>query len=191
MSEEVPLELAIGLPAWVPDVAPRGIRLGDGEARMRLVVRLARENVERESGGGPFAAGLFRDDTGALVSVGLNSVLRLRNSLLHAEVMAIMLGEAALGVHAFDAPGAPPVTLVASCEPCVMCLGAVLWSGVGRLLCGATKADAEAIGFDEGPVTEESYRHLERRGVRIERAVLRDEARAVLERYRELGRELY
>jgi tRNA(Arg) A34 adenosine deaminase TadA len=72
-----------------------------------------------------------------------------------------------------------------------MCLGAAMWSGVRRLVCGATRQDAEALGFDEGPVSEASYQHLQRRGVEVVRGVLRDEAQAVLQRYRDLGRPIY
>jgi tRNA(Arg) A34 adenosine deaminase TadA len=72
-----------------------------------------------------------------------------------------------------------------------MCLGATHWSGVGRLVCGATKADAQALGFDEGPVNDSSYAHLRDRGVEVVRGVLRDEAVAVLKRYQDLGRPVY
>lgn len=68
-----------------------------------------------------------------------------------------------------------------------MCLGATLWSGVTRLVCGATKADASTIGFDEGPVFEESYKHLEEAGIEVKRKVLRQEAAAVLENYGKIG----
>ena len=187
----LPLEVSVALPAWVPDVVAAGGTPQGTHARMALAVRLAGENVEREPGGGPFGAAVFRIDTGELVSVGVNSVLRLNNSLLHAEVMALLLAHRALGVHAFNAPGAPGLELVSSCEPCAMCFGATMWSGVKRLVCGATREDAEALGFDEGPVTEESYRHLQRRGVEVVRGVLRSEARAVLLRYQELGRLIY
>ena len=64
-----------------------------------------------------------------------------------------------------------------------MCLGAALWSGASRVVCGATKADAQAIGFDEGPVYEESYRHLEERGIEVVRNVMGAEAAEVLRRY--------
>jgi len=77
--------------------------------------------------------------------------------------------------------------LFTSCEPCAMCLGATLWSGVSRLVCGATKDDAQAIGFDEGPVYEESYRHLEKCGVGVTRNVLTEEAAGVLRRYGNSG----
>lgn len=73
--------------------------------------------------------------------------------------------------------------LFTSCEPCAMCLGATLWSGVTRIVCGATKDDAQSIGFDEGPVFEESYNHLEKAGVKVTRNVLRTEAAKVLQRY--------
>jgi tRNA(Arg) A34 adenosine deaminase TadA len=181
----------ITLPAWVEEIADPAARFPTTEARMRVAVTLAAENVAREPDGGPFGAALFRQDTGQVIAAGVNSVLRLRNSVLHAEVIALMLAHRALHSHSFAAPGLPALELVTSCEPCAMCLGATLWSGVRRLVCGATREDAEALGFDEGPVTDASYRHLEGRGVEVVRGVLREEARAVLARYGELGRTIY
>jgi tRNA(Arg) A34 adenosine deaminase TadA len=64
-----------------------------------------------------------------------------------------------------------------------MCLGATLWSGVRRLICGARREDAEALKFDEGPVFPESYAYLESRGIDIVRGVCRKEAVAVLDLY--------
>jgi tRNA(Arg) A34 adenosine deaminase TadA len=72
-----------------------------------------------------------------------------------------------------------------------MCLGATLWSGVKRMVCGASREDAARLKFDEGPVFPESYRYLEERGIRVEHNVLRDEAKAVMERYRSRGGEIY
>mmetsp|Transcript_43835 Transcript_43835/g.92176 ORF Transcript_43835/g.92176 Transcript_43835/m.92176 type:complete len:329 (+) Transcript_43835:298-1284(+) len=77
--------------------------------------------------------------------------------------------------------------LFTSCEPCAMCLGATLWSGVHRIVCGAKKCHAQAIGFDEGPVFEASYKHLEDCGVKVTREVLSDEAAKVLRRYGSSG----
>jgi tRNA(Arg) A34 adenosine deaminase TadA len=183
--------LAVALPDWVTQLVDVRRRLESVEARMDLAIRLAAENVEREPGGGPFGAAVFHRDTGELVAVGVNSVIRLGNSVLHAEVTALMLAHRATGFYSFGLPGAPPLELVTSCEPCAMCLGATLWSGVRRLVCGATKADAEALGFDEGPVSEESYRHLQQRKVEVIRSVRRQEAVAVLQRYQALGRPIY
>jgi tRNA(Arg) A34 adenosine deaminase TadA len=72
-----------------------------------------------------------------------------------------------------------------------MCLGAVLWSGLARLVCGAGRQDALVLGFEEGPVFPESYRYLEDRGVEIVRGLLAEEARAVLRLYQERSERIY
>jgi tRNA(Arg) A34 adenosine deaminase TadA len=65
-----------------------------------------------------------------------------------------------------------------------MCLGASLWSGVRRVVCGAHRDDARRLNFEEGPVFPESHAYLEARGVEIVHGVLREEANAVLELYK-------
>jgi tRNA(Arg) A34 adenosine deaminase TadA len=72
-----------------------------------------------------------------------------------------------------------------------MCLGATLWSGVTRLVFGASRDDATALEFDEGPVFPESYAYLESRGIEVVRGVMRKEAAAVLELYRRQGGPIY
>jgi len=84
-----------------------------------------------------------------------------------------------------------PLPLVTSCEPCAMCLGATLWSGVRSVVCGAAREDALHQRFDEGPVFPESWRYLESHGISITRGVRREEARKVLELYGERSGEIY
>jgi tRNA(Arg) A34 adenosine deaminase TadA len=72
-----------------------------------------------------------------------------------------------------------------------MCLGAVLWSGLKRMVTGADRDDATALNFEEGPVFPQSYTYLEERGVTITRSLLRKEAAAVLELYRRQGGQIY
>jgi tRNA(Arg) A34 adenosine deaminase TadA len=185
-----PSSLMIGPPEWLTDVVDWRAPYGSNEDRMRVVVELARQNVLR-GGGGPFGAGVFESNGGRLIAAGVNSVTRLNNSVLHAETLAIMLAQARLGTYALGSAGSDSYVLVTSCEPCAMCLGATLWSGVRGLVCGAAKEDATALGFDEGPVFPESWAYLERRGVRVARGVLRDQAAAVLELYRATGGAIY
>jgi tRNA(Arg) A34 adenosine deaminase TadA len=184
-----PMRLEIAVPDWLESSVDWGARYDSDEARMALAVELARQNVLRESGG-PFGAGIFDIDGGRLLAAAVNCVTRLGNSVLHAETLAIMLAQARLGTYALGADGRSCL-LVTSCEPCAMCLGATLWSGVRGLVCGATREDATAVGFDEGPVFPESWTYLERRGVRTVRGVLRREAAAVLELYRSSGGSIY
>lgn len=157
---------------------------------MRLAIRLSRENVERATGG-PFGAIVVERDSGLVIGAGVNSVVRLRNSVMHAEVLAIMTAHQRRESYTLNAPDMPVHELVTSCEPCAMCLGAALWSGVRRIVCGAAREDASSIQFDEGPVFEKSYRYLEARGITVTRNVLRDEAAEVLRQYGASGGEIY
>jgi tRNA(Arg) A34 adenosine deaminase TadA len=176
-------DLRIACPDWVDAVVDWDRAYGTVEERMRLAIAVALANIERGTGG-PFGAAILERDTGRLVSVGMNSVVRLRNSTLHGEIMAFMMAQQRLATFSLGSPGLPAHELVTSCEPCAMCLGAILWSGVKRVVCGAAREDATRLRFEEGPVFPASYTYLEDRGIEIVRGVLRDEARAVMLRYR-------
>ena len=182
--------IAIGAPEWVAELVDWERAYATDEERMRLAVTLAAENVRRE-GGGPFGAVIVEADAGRVVAAGINSVTRLATSVLHAEVLAILLAQRRVASYTLASPGMPRHELVTSCDPCAMCLGAAFWSGIRRLVCGATREDATAVGFDEGPVFPESYAYLESRGIAVRRGVLREEAREVLERYRRTGGPVY
>jgi tRNA(Arg) A34 adenosine deaminase TadA len=183
-------EVRISLPSWAGELAARRDVYPAEEDRMRLAIELSRENVVRKAGG-PFGAAVFERMSGRVVGVGVNSVVRLANSSLHGEVVALMMAQHRLGSYTLGATDQPEHELVTSCEPCAMCLGAILWSGVTRVVCGAAREDATRLAFEEGPVFPESYQYLERLGVTFARSVLRDEARAVLELYRATGGEVY
>lgn len=182
--------MIVEYPPWIDDVVEWGTPLHDDEARMRLAVALSRENVERRTGG-PFGAVIVERDSGRVVGVGVNSVVRLNNCTLHGEMMAFMMAQQRLRSYTLAAPQLPAHELVTSCEPCAMCLGAALWSGVRRIVAGALREDATRLRFEEGPVFPQSYAYLEARGIAIERGVLRDEARAVLDAYRARGGPIY
>lgn len=162
---------------------------------MELAVHLSARNVA-ENTGGPFGTAIFERDTRSgiakLVSVGVNRVVSLSNSTLHGETVAIQLAQSRLKSFTMNFPhkdgeSARTFELFTSCEPCAMCLGATLWSGVSRIVCAATKADAEAIGFKEGPVFEASYEHLREAGIEVKKGVLQKEAALVLKEYGENG----
>ena len=180
----------VDLPDWVEEVADYNRAYPDDESRMRLAIALSRANVERGTGG-PFGAAVFERDSGKLVGVGMNSVVRLGNCTLHGEMVAFMMAQHAVGTFSLSAPGLPVHELFTSCEPCAMCLGATLWSGVKRVVYGAGREDASRLDFEEGPVFPASYRYLEDRGITIVRDLLRDEARAVLELYRARNGKIY
>jgi tRNA(Arg) A34 adenosine deaminase TadA len=96
-----------------------------------------------------------------------------------------------IGSYTLAGSASTSYELVSSCDPCAMCLGAILWSGLRRLITGADRDDATALGFEEGPVFPQSYAYLQERGVTITRGVSRQNAAEVLELYRRQGGQIY
>lgn len=181
-------EIRITNPDWVHQTVAFDRPYPDDDSRVQLAIALARENVLRGTGG-PFGAAVFETRTGKLVGVGTNGVIRLNNSSAHAEIVALMMAQAKVG--SFSLRDDVHHELFSSCEPCAMCLGATLWSGVTRLVFAATREDAERLNFDEGPVFPESYDYLAERGITIEGSRLRDEANAVFDLYLRRGGQIY
>jgi tRNA(Arg) A34 adenosine deaminase TadA len=183
-SSQFSLHLPINLPAWIREVVDLERPYRTDEERMRLALQLSRENVVRGTGG-PFGAAVFRQSDSALIAVGVNCVERLQNSVLHAEVLALMFAEQAVRSYTLHPNEQVVHELFTSCDPCAMCLGAILWSGVRRVVCGASRDDAERIGFIEGPVFPASFEYLKKQGIQFEHGYLRAEARSVLELYQQ------
>ena len=190
MASSDPPVVHVEYPDWVSDFVDWSRLYTSDDERMRLAIAVSRANVERGTGG-PFGAAIFERESGRLVSVGMNSVVRLNNCTLHGEMVAFMMAQRRLETFTLNAPGLPAHDLFTSCEPCAMCLGATLWSGVRRVVYGAGRADASRLNFEEGPVFPASYTYLEDRGIEIVRDVLRPEARAVLELYRATNGHIY
>lgn len=183
--------IVLRLPDWLEAALPPAGRIyASREERMDLVIDLARQNIEQGSGG-PFAAAVFDLDSGKLLAPGVNQVVDGRCSVAHAELLALMLAQQLAGSHDLGGPSLPPCELVSSTEPCAMCLGALPWSGIVSLVCGARDEDAREIGFDEGDKPGNWPAALQKRGIAVYRDVRRRQAAAVLRKYRNLGGQIY
>ncbi len=183
--------LSFKMPQWLVEwerTLPRKL-VGD-EAAMRVAIAVAALNVEKGTGG-PFGALIVESETGALLSVGVNLVVSARSSVLHAEVLAIMRAQQAAKFHSVGGAAAKATTLYTSAEPCAMCMGAIPWSGIRRMVCGALDADVRAIGFDEGDKPTNWIAAYEKRGIQVTVGVLRDDASKVLQDYKEQGGAIY
>ncbi len=186
-----PMHVTIALPDWAATfvASASNERLRDDDARMAFVLELARRNV-REGTGGPFAAAVFARRDGALIAIGVNRVVPEQCSVAHGEMLAIMTAQHRAATHDLSTVEGG-CELVTSTEPCAMCLGAIPWSGVSRIVCGARDVDARAIGFDEGAKPNDWVGSLRDRGIEVVRDVRHEEAVAVLQGYADGGGELY
>ena len=174
--------LTLSLPEWIDDFLKQyQFPLVSNEERMRFVLKLTLQNIEKTTGG-PFGAAVFERESGQLVSVGVNVVLKQGCSAAHAEMMAIMLAQQEMGTHDLGIAEFPEFQLVTSGKMCAMCLGSVVWSGVREVLASAQPEDVENIvGFDEGPAPADYDQQLEKRGISIIPSFLREEGCAVLQ----------
>jgi tRNA(adenine34) deaminase len=98
----------------------------DHERYMRRAVEIARGNPDA-----PFGCVIVNGDTGEVVAEGVNDAQR--NPVSHDETAAIInLAEARPDADRTR------MTLYTTAEPCPMCAGAVLWSGISRLVFGTS-----------------------------------------------------
>lgn len=138
---------------------------------MRHAIALGERNATAGDGG-PFGAVIVMD--GAVVGEGWNQVTARNDPTAHAEVVAIRDACARLGT--FDLSGAAIYT---SCEPCPMCLGAILWARLDRMYYAADRADAAAVGFDDEWFYVQVAKDVGEREL-VADQLLADEAREVL-----------
>jgi tRNA(Arg) A34 adenosine deaminase TadA len=184
-------DICIRYPAWVERfLDDRPTLYTSDDARMTLVLALARANIGQGTGG-PFGAAVFEAASGGLLSVGINLVTSAMCSIAHAEMVALAAAQQSLGHHdlGFAVPGG--CILVSSAEPCAMCMGALPWAGISRLVCAARDEDVRAIGFDEGDKPPDWPELLQARGISVTRDLMRAEAIDVLQLYQATGGEIY
>ncbi|MBI1908640.1 MAG: nucleoside deaminase [Deltaproteobacteria bacterium] len=113
--------------------------------RLALTVQLAIKNARR--GGGPFAA-IVTTDKGKIVAIGVNQVMMKKDPTAHAEIVAIRQACRKLNTHHLKG-----YRLYTSSAPCILCFGAIYWSGLKKIYAASSKKRAENFGFDEGPVS--------------------------------------
>ena len=176
--------LTVDIPAWAWE--PAGSIFSTVEDRMQLVIDLAIRNIAE--GGGPFGAAVFAAD-GTFIAPGVNRVVSASVPIAHAEILAIGLAAQTLGT--WDVASLGSFELVSSTEPCAMCLGAVPWAGVDRLVCGARDSDARQVGFDEGHKPSDWVAALRTAGIEVTLDMLRDQAVELLQGYASGGGAIY
>ena len=181
----------LSLPDWASESLAAAPDLLDDQARMRWVIALSRTNFEEDTGG-PFAAAVFEEATGRVVSIGVNRVVPGSCSSAHAEVMALSLAQQAIGGHDLGGPGQPAHQIVVNWAPCAMCCGAICWSGVRSVVIAGSGPEMEELtGFDEGPLHPAWAAELRRRGIAVRDGLLRDESLDAFRQFASSGRPVY
>ena len=186
------MDITLSIPDWVArELSHYPEFFLTHEDRMRMIIHFSKLNFEYGTGG-PFAAGVFEQNTGKLISAGVNIVVPSNCSSAHAEIMALSIAQKKLETFDLGGPGIPSHGLVVNWRPCAMCYGAVLWSGVRSLvIAGSGKELEEITGFDEGPLHQDWKEELKRRGINVTDNVLSDDACEVFRAFTEKNGFVY
>ena len=111
---------------------------------MNKFMEMAKNNADNgiiKKEGGPFGAVII-DKDGNIIANGNNQVLLQNDPTAHAEIVAIRNACKILNTYNLS-----DYILYTSCEPCPMCLSAIIWSNIKTVYYGCTKKDAGEIGF--------------------------------------------
>jgi guanine deaminase len=145
---------------------------------MELAIFRAREGIF--AGQSPFGAVLALE--GRVIGATHNRVLLETDPTAHAEVNC--LRESAKVLATIDLSGA---TLYSTCEPCPMCLAAIHWAKVARLVYGASIADSAVAGFNELPVAARDLARLGGSPLIVEGGLLVEECVALFREWKAAG----
>ena len=144
------------------DAAKAGIRAGDG---------------------GPFGCCII-DETGTVLAVAHNEVLKQNDATRHAEIICI--SRASQKRRAWDLSGC---ILFSTTECCPMCYTAAHWARVTAIVYGTTISDVAQLGFNELPVTNEMLNAYGTHRVRLYKEYWRDECRCLLDEWKCLAQK--
>ncbi|WP_246329247.1 nucleoside deaminase [Chthonobacter rhizosphaerae] len=145
------------------------MRLSSREIMARAI-ELGRREM-RERGVSPFAAVIVRD--GEIIGEGCNDTAVTFDPTAHGEVVAIRDATRRLG--SADLSGA---TLYTTCEPCSMCVAAMWWARIDKLVYAYSLQDCLALGIDCAPLVAEVSKPVEARALPSEQ-LMAEEAHGV------------
>lgn len=118
----------------------------DDRAFLNKAIDIAAEGIE--NGGGPFGAVITREDV--IIAEAGNRVVLLNDPTAHAEITAIRQASGVIGTFNLS-----DCTLYTSCEPCPMCLGAIYWAGIKKVVYSSNRDDAAKAGFNDRFIYDE------------------------------------
>ena len=153
-----------------------------------ILLRLQQDLKQNiENGIGPFLAAVI-DEDGNIISKETNSVVHEQCSNNHAEMNAIRAAEKKLGTYNL----APyNLSLYVTSEPCLMCVGAIMWSGIKNVYYGVSSKRVEEItGFDEG-FKHNWFEEFKTRGITVYGNIEHEAGEEILKNYVKSGKEVY
>lgn len=133
--------------------------------------------------GGPFGA-VIVDKEGKIIAQGNNMVLKNNDPTAHAEITVIR--DACKKLGTYDLSG---YILYTSCEPCPMCLSAIIWSNIKEVYYACTRNDAGNIGFRDDVIYD--YLEGKKKDLISLKQIDREECMGLFEIYKKSKKIIY
>lgn len=158
------------------------------EKAYRIIVGLQNElGSYIQNGSGPFLAAIY-DENDNLIAKQANSVINEVCSHNHAEMNTIKAAEKALNTYDLSSHN---LRLYVTAEPCMMCLGGIMWSGIKEVYYGVPSKRVEEItGFDEG-FKPNWLDEFKKRGITAYGNIAQSIGEEVLQNYVTSGKTVY
>lgn len=149
---------------------------------MELANECAKTGMNNNEGG-PFGA-VIVDKEGNIIAKGNNTVVKNGDPTEHAEMNVIRLACKKLGTYDLS-----DYILYTSCEPCPMCLSAIIWANIKEVYYACTREDAGNIGFRDDMIYE--YLEGNKKNVIELKQIDREECKGLFKEYQEKGKTIY
>lgn len=158
------------------------------EFAQKVISQLQNEIQDFSANGcGPFVAAIYDDKNNLIVKVA-NSVVNDNCSNNHAEMMAIKKAQEILNTYDLSSYN---LKLYVTAEPCIMCIGGIMWSGIKEVYYGVPSKTVEKItGFDEG-FKPNWLNEFKKRGIIVYGNILPELGEKELKKYVQTGKNIY
>lgn len=153
-------------------------------ACMMRAVRSAMLGISKGHGG-PFGA-CISDMKGNVIAVAHNTVWKDTNPTAHAEINAIRKACKKLGTIDLS-----KCVIYSTTEPCPMCLSAIHWSRIKRVVYGTGISDARKFGFNEISISNEHMNKQGHLGLRITKGFMREECYSLFVQWKKMKGKPY
>ena len=148
--------------------------MNDDEKFIDIAIELSKKSIY------PYGAIIVKN--GEIIGRSDVDVPVSKTGFSHAELRAIENAMEHIGGH-LCAEGGKGCTIYSSCEPCAMCMGAILYTGIERLVYAATLEDSKRCVNEIIAKAEDVADICKNRKIQIIKELHRDKAVEVLKNW--------
>lgn len=150
-------------------------RMYTDEDCMKLAIREAESGLKLYNY--PFGCCIKMEDE---IITAHNTCVVEKSNVRHAEINAID--------KLMDKRGREKIEIFCTTEPCLMCLGAIHWSGIKRVVYGCSIKDSIAVGFNEIDISIKDIVQSQNLDIEIVSGYMRNECEELFLKWKKINR---